>query len=155
MLGDISSAVPRLFKMRSTKYVNNLKTSLFNALEIGLTYFQAGGEPFEILAPDTRYVFVSALKHIKELDSAPDTVLSLQAASKQMLQPVYTMTGFNWFDRRGTEGVGFVRALRTMLTANLPQILPDLSNIIRTRFEEIHESHPTVNGMRSILNLNL
>ncbi|EHK99466.1 hypothetical protein M7I_4623 [Glarea lozoyensis 74030] len=72
---------------------------------------KAGGKPFEVLAPDNRYVFVSSLKHIKELDSAPDTVLSLQAASKQMLQPVYTMTGFNWFDRRGTEGVGFVRAL--------------------------------------------
>jgi hypothetical protein len=56
------------------------------------------------------------------------------------------MTGFNWFDRRGTEGVGFVRALRTMLTANLPQILPDLSSIIRTRFEELHETHPVVDG---------
>jgi hypothetical protein len=87
------------------------------------------------------------LKHIKELDSAPDTVLSLQAASKQMLQPVYTMHGFNWFDRRGTEGVGFVRALRTMLTANLPRILPDLSMIIKTRFEELHEKHPIVDGM--------
>ncbi|KAI2618907.1 cytochrome P450 [Hypoxylon sp. NC1633] len=109
---------------------------------------KANGEAYEVLAPDSRYVFVSSNKHIKELDSAPDTVLSLQAASKQMLQPVYTMHGFNWFDRRGTEGVGFVRALRTLLTNNLPQILPDLSTIIRSRFEELHSTHPVVNGVK-------
>ncbi|CAH0051924.1 unnamed protein product [Clonostachys solani] len=104
--------------------------------------------PFEIHAPDNRYVFVSSPEHIKELDQAPDTVLSLQAASKQMLQPMYTMQKFNWFDRRGTEGVGFIRALRTLLTNNLPQILPDLSAIIRSRLEEIGDSYPTVNGTK-------
>lgn len=56
------------------------------------------------------------------------------------------MHAFNWFDRRGTEGVGFVKALRTMLTNNLPAILPDLSAIIRARFEELHQSHPRVKG---------
>jgi len=111
---------------------------------------KANGKPFELSAPDNRYVFVSDPKQIKELDNAPDTVLSLQAASKQMLQPVYTMHGFNWFDRRGTEGVGFIRALRTLLTQNLPQILPDLSCIIRTRFEEIHAGHKVVDGMKAI-----
>lgn len=64
----------------------------------------------------------------------------------QMLQPVYTMHGFNWFDRRGTEGVGFVRALRTLLTNNLPQILPDLGAMIRARFEEQHSTHPIIDG---------
>ncbi|KAL5121805.1 hypothetical protein ACEQ8H_000020 [Pleosporales sp. CAS-2024a] len=107
---------------------------------------KANGKPFELSAPDTRYVFVSDPKQIKELDSAPDTVLSLQAASKQMLQPVYTMHGFNWFDRRGTEGVGFIRALRTLLTNNLPSILPDLSCIVRTRFEQLHAHHPVKHG---------
>ncbi|KAM7184927.1 Ent-kaurene oxidase [Rhypophila sp. PSN 637] len=109
---------------------------------------QSNGEPYEVLAPDGRYVFVSSPKYIKELDSAPDTILSLQAAAKQMLQPMYTMHAFNWFDRRGTEGVGFVKALRTMLTSNLPAILPDLSTIIRARFEAIHDSHPVINGSR-------
>ncbi|KAF2031754.1 cytochrome P450 [Setomelanomma holmii] len=107
---------------------------------------KANGKPFELSAPDNRYVFVSDPKQIRELDNAPDTVLSLQAASKQMLQPVYTMHGFNWFDRRGTEGVGFIRALRTLLTNNLPQILPDLSCIIRTRFEQLQAGHPIVDG---------
>lgn len=56
------------------------------------------------------------------------------------------MHGFNWFDRRGTEGVGFVRALRTLLTNHLPEILPDLGVIIRSRFEEMHQQHPIING---------
>ncbi|KAI0200207.1 cytochrome P450 [Astrocystis sublimbata] len=107
---------------------------------------KSSGKPYEVLAPDSRYVFVSSAQHIKELDSAPDTVLSLQAASKQMLQPVYTMHGFNWFDRRGTEGVGFVRALRTLLTNNLPQILPDLGDINRARFAELHSEYCAEKG---------
>lgn len=45
---------------------------------------EANGAPYEIFAPDNRYVFVSLAKHIKEVDTAPDTVLSLQAASKQV-----------------------------------------------------------------------
>lgn len=59
-----------------------------------------------------------------------------------MLQPMYTMHGFNWFDRRGTEGVGFIRALRTLLTNNLPKILPDLSDMIHNRLSELHSEHP-------------
>ncbi|KAI1132438.1 cytochrome P450 [Nemania abortiva] len=111
-------------------------------------YNEANGKPYEVFAPDSRYVFVTSSTHIKELDSAPDTVLSLQAASKQMLQPMYTMHGFNWFDRRGTEGVGFVRALRTLLTKNLPQILPDLSTIVKSRFDELHAEHIIINGRK-------
>ncbi|KAI1273034.1 cytochrome P450 [Xylaria sp. FL0933] len=108
----------------------------------------SNGRAYEIRAPDCRYVFVSSEQHVRELDQAPDTVLSLQAASKQMLQPVYTMHGFNWFDRRGTEGVGFVRALRTLLTNNLPQILPELGTIIKATFIQIHAKHKVVNGAR-------
>ncbi|KAI0183417.1 cytochrome P450 [Xylaria flabelliformis] len=108
----------------------------------------SNGRAYEVHAPDNRYVFVSSEEHVRELDQAPDTVLSLQAASKQMLQPVYTMHGFNWFDRRGTEGVGFVRALRTLLTNNLPQILPKLGVFIRTTFLQMHAGHRIVNGER-------
>ena len=56
------------------------------------------------------------------------------------------MHGFNWFDRRGTEGVGFVRALRTLLTNNLPQILPALGIIINATFIQIHAEHKVING---------
>lgn len=37
-----------------------------------------------MLAPDGRYVFVSSAEHLNELDTAPDTVLSLLAAAKQV-----------------------------------------------------------------------
>ncbi|KAF1845866.1 uncharacterized protein K460DRAFT_406099 [Cucurbitaria berberidis CBS 394.84] len=56
--------------------------------------------------------------------------------------------GLNWFDRRCTEGVGFIRALRTLLTSNLSTTLPDLSCIIRTRFEELHAGHTEVDGVK-------
>jgi hypothetical protein len=128
--------------------------SVGGILHIGIVYalllnlWQSKGKPFELHAPDGRYVFVTSPEQIQELNSAPDTVLSLQAASKQMLQPKYTMHGFSWFDTRGTEGVGFVRALRTLLTNNLPQILPDISVTINTRFAELRSGHKVVNGKR-------
>lgn len=52
---------------------------------------EAKGKPFELLAPDNRYVFVSDPQQIKEIDSAPDTVLSLQAASKQVRSCVWRL----------------------------------------------------------------
>ena len=117
-----------------------------------VSHGQSRGEPFEVLAPDTRMVFVSSPKHIRELNNAPDDVLSLNGAAKHMLQPLYTMNGFNWFDRRGTEGVGFVRTLRTLLTNNLPQLLPDLTVLTRTRFAELHSQRSVVvNGMCNFL----
>jgi hypothetical protein len=64
-----------------------------------------------------------------------------------MLQPVYTMHGFNWFDRRGTEGIGFVRTLRTLLTNNLPRILPGLSLMVKTGFDDLYEQNPIKDGM--------
>lgn len=66
-----------------------------------------------------------------------------------MLQPVYTMKGFNWFDLRGTEGFGLLRAVRTILTTKLPSILPKLGPIIRTRFEELRLRHTNINGQCS------
>jgi hypothetical protein len=67
--------------------------------------------------------------------------------SAQMLQPMYTMHRFNWFNVRGTEGVGFVRALRTIMTRNLPQILPNLGRITLSRFEEMRSTHPVFDGI--------
>ncbi|CAG8984288.1 hypothetical protein HYALB_00010713 [Hymenoscyphus albidus] len=89
-------------------------------------------------------IFASSAKHIKELDQAPDSVLSLNGAAKHILQPIYTMNGFNWFDRRGVEGVGFVKTLRTLLTNNLPQLLPRLSIATKTLVWVIHDlcDHP-------------
>lgn len=40
------------------------------------------------------------------------------------------MHGFEWNDVRGIEGTGFVRAIRTILTSHLPQLLPSLKERI-------------------------
>lgn len=40
------------------------------------------------------------------------------------------MGGFQWHDERGVEGTGFVRALRSLLTAHLPTLQPRLANVI-------------------------
>jgi hypothetical protein len=115
---------------------------LINLLDVE----QSSGQPFEVLAPDSRYVFVSSPEHIKEVETAPEDVLSLYAASQQVLQPQYTMHGFNWYEKP-TEGVGFVRALRTLLTNNLPEILPNLGVVVRERFAELRDGYPVVNGV--------
>jgi hypothetical protein len=46
------------------------------------------------------------------------------------------MNGFNWFDRRGFEGVGFVRTLRTLLTNNMSHLIPNLGTLARIRWAE-------------------
>jgi cytochrome P450 len=40
------------------------------------------------------------------------------------------MHGFEWKDIRGVEGTGFVRAIRTILTKQLPELLPVLNHTI-------------------------
>jgi len=56
------------------------------------------------------------------------------------------MNGFNWFDRRGVEGVGFVRTLRTLLTNNLPQLLPDLQTLTKTRWSALLSNQKSDQG---------
>lgn len=68
-----------------------------------------------------------------------------------MLQPQYTMYGFNWFDHRGTEGVGFIKALRTMLTNNLPNIVPNLTRIVNARLEQLISKKPLANGEEALV----
>ncbi|KAH7311269.1 cytochrome P450 [Stachybotrys elegans] len=106
----------------------------------------SNGNPFRVNAPDVGMTFVSSPKHIKEADHAADDVLSLNGAAKHMLQPVYTMNGFNWLDRRGVEGVGFVRTLRTLLTNPLPDPLPDLGLLARMKWTEMLVMQPNMEG---------
>lgn len=63
-----------------------------------------------------------------------------------MLQPKYTMTGFNWLDERGIEGIGFVKAVRTLLTNNIPSIIPDIQRAISDKFSALLADHKSVNG---------
>lgn len=59
------------------------------------------------------------------------------------------MHGFSWFDLRGTEGVGFERALRTLLTNYLPEILPDVSRLVKVRFEQLRADQTLQKGTNS------
>ncbi|KAF2967330.1 hypothetical protein GQX73_g6256 [Xylaria multiplex] len=56
------------------------------------------------------------------------------------------MHGFSWFDMRGTEGVGFERALRTLLTNYMPTTLPELGRVVRVRFEELRQQNSVAKG---------
>lgn len=57
-----------------------------------------------------------------------------------MLQPRYTMRGFEWKDQRGVEGIGFVRALRSLMTAQLPTLLPSLRCTLENEIAvELHQ----------------
>ncbi|KAK0653142.1 cytochrome P450 [Cercophora newfieldiana] len=108
-------------------------------------YDKAGSKPFEVLAPDARYIFVTTPEHVKEIDSA-ETELSLYYASRQILQPQYTMHHFGWFDRP-LEGVGFVRALRVHLTNRIPSLLPGMREMVKERFAELQMRNPVVGGV--------
>ena len=56
------------------------------------------------------------------------------------------MRGFEWQDQRGVEGTGFVRALRTLLTANLPFLLSRIADIIDTGLCSEIEQHRGIDG---------
>ena len=61
-----------------------------------------------------------------------------------MLQPRYTMQGFEWKDQRGLEGIGFVRALRSLMTAQLPMLLPSLRSTLEKEVaNELYQSRKT------------
>ena len=58
------------------------------------------------------------------------------------------MRGFEWQDQRGVEGTGFVRALRSLLTANLPRLFPLLADIIEKGLWSEVETHKRVDGLK-------
>ncbi|CAF9924403.1 MAG: hypothetical protein ALECFALPRED_002742 [Alectoria fallacina] len=91
---------------------------------------KAEGKPFFVYTPGKRHVMVTSNQHIKELNEAPSSTLSLHAVAKDFLQPKHTMRGFEWKSQRGIEGTGFVRAIRTLLTSHLPVVKPALMDVI-------------------------
>lgn len=98
--------------------------------------------------PENRYLLVSSWDHIKEIDAAPESVLSLQGAAKEILQPKHTMAGFDWLEKRGAEGAPLIRTLRTLLTNHLPDILPDIRRSMSILLDRLHESHKVTNGIK-------
>ena len=57
------------------------------------------------------------------------------------------MNGFELNQQRGIDGIGYVRALRSILTSNLPALQPILQSQIVAGFTEELTKHGIVNGM--------
>ncbi|PTB56075.1 hypothetical protein M431DRAFT_552903 [Trichoderma harzianum CBS 226.95] len=107
---------------------------LFSGPElIDRAYNRAQGKPFKVSTPSNDHLFITSTSLIKELINAPSQHLSLHAVAKerQILQPKYTMCGFEVQDHHGIEGTGYVRALRSLLTSHLPKFQPHLEVIVK------------------------
>ncbi|ROT42882.1 cytochrome P450 [Sodiomyces alkalinus F11] len=133
--GNLSTLGKRI-QHRFVRRINGLRYLLAGPHIIDHEYSRAGGKPFTIPTPSNDHLMITSTELIKELMSAPHQTLSLHAVAKEMLQPKFTMYGFEWQDQRGVEGTGFVRALRSLLTSHLPQFQPDLDRIIRLALED-------------------
>ncbi|KAK4236588.1 cytochrome P450 [Achaetomium macrosporum] len=110
---------------------------------------KARGKAFKVSTPSNDHLLVTSEDLIRELIDAPIQQLSLHAVAKEILQPKYTMYGFEWQDQRGIEGTGFVRALRSLLTAHLPYFQPTLQKIIENSFARELE-HPGADGFAQV-----
>ncbi|KAA8566350.1 hypothetical protein EYC84_008933 [Monilinia fructicola] len=111
-------------------------------------YRKSAHEPFKIMTPEGKITMITSQRHIRELDKAPRHVLSLHAVAKK---PKYTMHGFEWKDQRGIEGTGFVRALRSLLTTRLPQLIPSLKGGVQDQVAtEISNEKVLKNGWRRV-----
>ncbi|KAK8051626.1 GMC oxidoreductase [Apiospora rasikravindrae] len=115
-------------------------------LIIQAAYDKANGKPFAVDVPDNSYILVSSWDHIKEIDTASDSVLSLQAAAREILQPKHTMVGFEWHDRKGFDGAPLLKTVRYLLTSHLPHILPEIRSSIAHLFDQHYESYKAVKG---------
>jgi hypothetical protein len=63
------------------------------------------------------------------------------------------MNGFEWKNQRGVEGVGFVRALRTLLTQRLSALLPKLQISIEKQFAVELQKCKRDDGKAALLNI--
>lgn len=65
------------------------------------------------------------------------------------------MHGFNWPDQRNIDGLGFVRGLRVLLTAHLPQLLPDLRSAVKQQFSDELSKYKMIDGIHILVLSNL
>ncbi|KAF1846526.1 cytochrome P450 [Cucurbitaria berberidis CBS 394.84] len=100
-------------------------------------YKKAKGAAFSVAAPDHDHVFISSKQHLKECQKAKKDELSFLAATRQMFQPTYTMLGHNWLDERGAEGIGYVKAVGTLLPERMREIMPNMRFNIKTSFNRL------------------
>lgn len=99
------------------------------------TWEQAKGGAFSVAGPDHDHVFITSKQHFKECQKAKKDELSFFAATRHMFQPAYTMLGHNWFDERGAEGIGYVKAVGSLLPERVRDILPEMRVHIKRTFD--------------------
>ncbi|OTA95818.1 hypothetical protein M434DRAFT_20050 [Hypoxylon sp. CO27-5] len=108
---------------------------------------QSQGAPFYMDVPENRYWVVSSPSQIKEIDAAPQSVLSLLGAAKDLLQPKFTMRDFDWMeDKQKIEGLTLIKTLRNDLTRHLPELLPEVRQYMSALFDQHYEDLPLRNG---------
>lgn len=63
-----------------------------------------------------------------------------------MFQPAYTMLGHNWLDERGAEGIGYVKAVGTLLPERMREIMPNMRVNIKRSFDRIFSKVESTTG---------
>jgi hypothetical protein len=61
------------------------------------------------------------------------------------------MLGHNWLDERGAEGIGYVKAVGTLLPNRLLEIMPLMRNNINETIKEFYEQHREAEGGGKIM----
>ena len=56
------------------------------------------------------------------------------------------MHNFDWFDKRGVDGIPLVRTLRALLTNHISDILSDIHSATSAIFDQQLDSVPLRNG---------
>ncbi|KKO98194.1 cycloheximide-inducible-1 [Trichoderma harzianum] len=137
VFADIDHLLPKLAMLMASKKQLS-EVVILVAILIVLQYQwirNALGKTFVVSTPSNDHLLITSPNLIRELIDAPLQQMSLHAVAKEILQPKYTMYGFEWQDQRGIEGTGFVRALRGLLTSRLPKFQPDLERIVKRSLE--------------------
>ena len=109
-------------------------------------YETSNGMPFSVHTPTNRQVVVSSAQHIREYSGAPSDQLSLYAVAKETFQPKHTMCKFEWKDKRGSEGLGFIHTLRVIITSRLPSLAPKFRSVIAEEMQQRLQESPQIHG---------
>ncbi|OAL54549.1 cytochrome P450 [Pyrenochaeta sp. DS3sAY3a] len=128
-------SIPRRPLTALFRFYLRWKFLLLGAPMISSEYEKAKGGAFSVAGPDHDHIFISSKQHLKECQKAKKDELSFFAATRQMFQPAYTMLGHNWLDERGAEGIGYVKAVGSLLPERMRDIMPDMRVHIKRTFD--------------------
>lgn len=141
----------------------NYVCQAWDKLNIKTYISQSPGVPYQYSSLYDNFIHVSSAAHLGELGEAPESRLSLVALAEdvricpqthtlnaltsepKLLQPKHTMNGFHVFEDSVTGTSLQYRVLRTLLTANLP----NLSNGLQQKIGRACDTQ-VCSGMKTI-----